>query len=452
MGACRTKTTLKLYFRRQHTVVRISSDPSGDSRKGERLGKYKEVCRAARVIAVNSVVARAAGAAEQDENLATAVEAARALERWGSTRGWRGPDPYDALNARRLPHIARRSPLALRVITQAVKRSPLNLRPLLGIPEGLSPATLAHVISAYARNGFLDERVADTKLRESIAALAALRCTAFPESCWGYHFDVQTRVFFYPRTSPNTIATAFAGLGAPRRVRTRWRRRRARTGHRRRGVLRPPRAPDHDGAGRLLRLPARRHHADPQREHARGCAPCAPRARDRRDGLCRRSPRAVEYTVSRQRADGSWPYGEQPHLIWVDGFHTGYVLDCLLMSLDADLIGTRAEEAWRRGFRYYTDVFIAPDGAPRYKLHSQYPIDGQSLAQALHTLSLAAPFEPEKANRRWAVLRFALHRMRRADGAFLFQRERCQVNPIPHPRWVQSPMLSALSRLIRQGP
>ena len=124
----------------------------------------------------------------------------------------RGPDPYDALNATRLPRIARESPLALRVVTQAVKRSPVNLRPVLGIADGLSAATLAHVISAYARNGFLDEVEAQSKLRECINRLASLRCATFAEPCWGYHFDVQTRVFFYPRTTPNTIATAFAAL------------------------------------------------------------------------------------------------------------------------------------------------------------------------------------------------------------------------------------------------
>ena len=184
----------------------------GQSRR-RGLGGFAQVCRRAFVVIVTGTLVRAARAAEPDANLAAALEAARALERWGSARGWLGPDPYDALNARWLPRITRRSPLALRVVTQAVKRSPLNLRPILGIPDGLSAATLAHVISAYARNGFLDAHEAHTKLRRCIDSLAALRCTAFPEPCWGYHFDVQTRVFFYPRTSPNTIATAFAGLG-----------------------------------------------------------------------------------------------------------------------------------------------------------------------------------------------------------------------------------------------
>src|SRR5204862_3411670 len=107
----------------------------------------------------------------------------------------------------------RASPLALRVLTQAVKRSPLNLRPVLGIPAGLSAATLAHALSAYARNGFLFDADAQAKVRFCLDGLTALRGRRFSEPCWSYHFDVQTRVFFYPRTDPNTIATAFAGLG-----------------------------------------------------------------------------------------------------------------------------------------------------------------------------------------------------------------------------------------------
>ena len=37
--------------------------------------------------------------------------------------------------------------------------------------------------------------------------------------------------------------------------------------------------------------------------------------------------------------------------------------------------------------------------------------------------------------------------MRRRDGAFLFQRHARIVNPAPHVRWVQAPMLAALVRL-----
>jgi FkbM family methyltransferase len=400
---------------------------------------------------VTDVMVRAARAAEPDANLATAREAARALERWGSRRGWSGPDPYDALNGTRLPRIVRRSPLALRAATQAVKRSPWNLRPVLGVPDGVSAATLARVLSAYARDGFLDPGEARAKLRHYVDVLATLRCATFPEPCWGYHFDVQTRVFFYPSTSPNTIATAFAGLGlldayelaglddalelaagagdfflrhVPQTP--------AGTGAYF-GYLAGDDTPIHNANMLVAALLARLATATGRADF---------------DGAARA---AVRYTVTHQRPDGAWPYGERGNLGWVDGFHTGYVLDSLLTCIETGLCGASEERAWRRGLRYYVDALIDPDGAPRYSSSSRFPIDGQSAAQALLTLARAAPREPELADRRWSVLDFALRELGRSDGAFAFQRDRYSRNRIAHPRWVEAPMLEALAHLLAAG-
>ena len=38
--------------------------------------------------------------------------------------------------------------------------------------------------------------------------------------------------------------------------------------------------------------------------------------------------------------------------------------------------------------------------------------------------------------------------MSRGDGAFAFQRHRRRVDRTPHVRWVQAPMLDAMSRLL----
>ena len=419
----------------------------GQSRR-RGLGGFAQVCRRAFVIIVTGTLVRAARAAEPDANLAAALEAARALERWGSARGWLGPDPYDALNARWLPRITRRSPLALRVVTQAVKRSPLNLRPILGIPDGLSAATLAHVISAYARNGFLDAGEAHAKLLRCLESLIALRCSAFPEPCWGYHFDVQTRVFFYPRTSPNTIATAFVGLGLL-------------DAYELAGVEEARNLAI--GAGEFFLRHTLQTKAEPGAYfgylpgdatpiHNANMLVAAVLARlARLTGRtdfddCARA--ALDYTVSRQRSDGSWLYGERADLHWIDGFHTGYVLDCMLACVDAGAGGETARGAWRRGLRYYAEALIESDGTPRYTPASRYPIDGQCVAQALQTLSSAATHEADVAVLRWNVLSFALGRLARGDGSFFFQRKRWSTSKIPHVRWVQAPMLAALTGLL----
>jgi hypothetical protein len=381
-----------------------------------------------------------------------ARDAACRLERWGAARGWAGADPYDALNASALKAALRRSPLALRVLTQAVKRSPVNLRPPLRIPNGLSAATVAHVISAYARNGFLPEPEARAKLRACIAQLAALRSARHSEPCWGYHFDVQTRVFFYPRSDPNTIATAFAGLG----------------------LLDAHELAGDESAGELALGAGEffsRHVPQTETDHGAffgylegdrtpihnaSMLTCALLARlgraFGRDQFTAAAAAGLRYTVACQRPDGSWPYGEQPHLDWVDGFHTGYVLDSLLTCIEAGIGGAEAEEAWRRGLRFYAERLIDTDGAPRYKPESLYPIDGQCVAQAIQTLSRAASLEPELGNARWRVLAYALSRMARRDGAFAFQRERFWVNRTAHPRWVQAPMLESLTHLLASAP
>jgi hypothetical protein len=378
-----------------------------------------------------------------------AVRAARALERWGHERSWRGPDPYDGLNA--APMLVRRlrgSRLGLRLLTQVVKRSPLDLRPALRVPPGLSPATLGLVISAYSRNGFVAQGEARDKLRRAVTQLEKMRCPTFPEPCWSYHFDVQTRVLFYPQSVPNTIATAFAAMGLLDAYELSGEQRALElaVGTAEFFARHVPQTADGQGAY-FGYLPG-----DRTPIHNASMLVCALFARLARllgrDDLASRASAGVEYAVSHQRADGSWPYGETPGLSWVDGFHTGYVLDCLLTCVESGIGGGHAERAWRDGLRFYADALVDPDGTPRYKPDSRYPVDGLCAAQAIQTLARATRLEPSVGARCWSVFSCARNRLARRDGAFAFERERLWLNRTAHPRWVQAPMLTALTHLI----
>jgi hypothetical protein len=335
----------------------------------------------------------------------------------------------------------------MRVVTQAVKRSPLDLRPILGIPPARSAATMAHAISAYARNGFLSEEDAGMRLASAIGALVELRCAGYEEPCWGYHFDVQTRVFFYPRGAPNTIATAFAGHALL-------------DAHELAGVA---------GALDLASATADFFLAHVPQTEGRGGAYFGYLVGDRtpihnasmlvaalfarltrhldRSDLREAARAGVGYTTAHQRRDGSWPYGELPHLRWVDNFHTGYVLDCLLACAGAGIAGN-ALGAWERGLEYYRRELFLCDGTPKYKPDAVYPVDGQCAAQAIQTFALASsriPVRLEDSRRSFA---FASGALGRGDGTFAFQRRRRWVNRTPHLRWVQGPMLVALTHLI----
>jgi hypothetical protein len=383
---------------------------------------------------------------------AAAEALARHLEAWGTERGWRGSDPYEGLNATRVVGPARRSALGRRLVIQAVKRSPVDLRPLLGIAPGVNAATVAWVVSAYALNGFLAGGEARARLQRTIDLLRSLRSDRYPEPCWGYHFDFQSRTLYYASGEPNTIATAFAGmalldayevLGDVRLLEEAREVGRFLT-------RRVPRTPDGVGAY-FGYLPGERppiHNAN-----MLACALLARLAALSEDGEDFREPAlgGLVWTVARQRADGSWPYGERSNLAWIDNFHTGYVLDAIRTCLDSGLAGAEVERAWRSGIAYYRRQLLLPDGTPKYYSTGVYPIDAQCVAQSIQTLAIAAPRIPGAGDDAWRVFGFALSRMLGPDGLPLFQRRRLWHNRTPHMRWVVAPMLLAIAHLLRAG-
>ena len=134
------------------------------------------------------------------------------VERWGDARGWTGSDPYDGLNARRFDRPCGRWPFGRRILTQVVRRSPLDLgRCSASRPAGAQPRSPAPSRRTRAA-GSRPRKRSSRSCGERSTCSTRSAATASTEPCWGYHFDVQTRVFFYPRGAPNTIATSFAGL------------------------------------------------------------------------------------------------------------------------------------------------------------------------------------------------------------------------------------------------
>jgi hypothetical protein len=375
------------------------------------------------------------------------LDALVALEGWGAFREWRGADPYDGLRVEGPPAAILRTRLGRQLVTQGVKRSFVDLRPLLGITPARSSVTAAHVLAAYARNGFLSDERAEAGRKAAMRYLEELRIDRQGRSAWGYHFDVQTRVFFYPEGAPNTIATSFAGLALLE-------------AHRRTGEARPlelavgagefflaevPRTAGPGGTyfGYLVGDRTPIHNAN-----MLACSLLAElAAKTGRDDFAEAATGGVGYTIAHQRMDGSWPYGENANLAWIDNFHTGYVLEALMRCRTAGL-AVPVDEALERGLRFYLDALFLEDGTPKYKPDSIYPIDIQCVAQGVQTLALAGQGDERMRAAAWRVATYGLAHMLRPDGAFAFQRRRLWTNRTPHMRWGAAPMMLALTLLL----
>lgn len=364
------------------------------------------------------------------------------IRRWGEERDWRGYDPYDGLNSPFTPVLTFRTCLGRRLLTQAVKRSPVNLRPALRIRPDWNAKAIALVASGYAR---LAEARGDVAARA--AACRWLDWLVEHSSSdvglgWGYHFDVQTRFFAYEAETPNTIATSFAAhalldgaefAGESKYVEA------ARESAR----FLLDRMFDDNGSAPYFRYVA------PERElvHNANLLACSVIARVSTVGthpIDSRVPAAVHTSLDAQRDDGSWPYAEHSLGNWVDNFHTGYLLEALGACVG---FVDRARPQLERGFDYWKRELFLEDGTPKYTPSSLYPIDAHNYAQAVETWLSAVGWRSDAPERADLCARLLVGRMLNSRGHVDFQQGRLIRNRIPLMRWTTAPAFRALARL-----
>ena len=93
--------------------------------------------------------------------------------------------------------------------------------------------------------------------------------------------------------------------------------------------------------------------------------------------------KVARYSATKQRADGSWDYGESGAQGWVDNFHTGYNL-CALNSISKSTGTSEFDSIIRDGYQFYIRHFFTDDGVPKYYHNRTYPIDIHSVCPEYH--------------------------------------------------------------------
>ena len=368
------------------------------------------------------------------------------LDAWLRAQDFEGYDPYDSLNATRLPRVFKATPRRRQLVVQAGKWSPVNLRPLLGVAPHRNCKALALVASAYATLHRLDgDPVRESLAASLLAELEARGALGREAMAWGYEFDVQTRWSFYPRGTPNIIVTTFVGnafldwyeiTADPALLATAA----AAVDYLNEELLRSG-----DGAYYSY-VPGNRvlvHNAN-----VLGCALTSRVARLTEDRELKSLARkAAEVSLKAQFRSGLWPYGREPGLQWVDGFHTAYVLDglCELSAVSSD---ETLHDALRAGFAAYIGLLFGRQGEPRYTPASLYPLDIHSAATAIDVLSRREEAGESGLTLARRVCAWTLDKMWDPRGYFYFQRHRLSGNRIPYVRWSQAHMLRAFGSLL----
>lgn len=372
------------------------------------------------------------------------------LAGWLEKNDYSGYDTFDGLSARFVRPLTFNNDLLRIALQQAVRRFPINLRPVLGVRKSHSTKAMGFIARGFLR---LHDATGDPtwrgKAEIALHWLKEHKSPGYSGACWGNHFDYQSRSSYVPKGLPSVVWTSLIGhafLDAHEQLQQP-------------GSLQVAvsacehilhdlnKFSDRDGLcigyfpGQSLRV----HNANT----LGGSLLARTYAHTRNEAYRTLAQQAIQYTAQYQRADASWYYGEAANLHWVDNFHTAYVLDCFKHYVQATG-DDRYEKQMMSGYHFWKNTFFLNDGTPRYYDYKTLPIDIQCSSQAIDTLVMFQDRDPESLPLALKVANWTIENMQDPSGYFYYRRySRWLVNKTPTLHWGQATMLCALAGLYK---
>jgi hypothetical protein len=371
---------------------------------------------------------------------------------WCRSNDFAGYDPFDALNSKAFQITPFSQSRTARLLwTQALKRSPVNLRSLLLIPKQKNSKGIAlFALAALATYRRLKTSQSESDACALLDQLWQMRSERHSGAAWGYNFPWQNRKFFAPQGAPTIVPTAFAA----------------------RAFIEAHQAFSDDKYLQAARSACDFIVNDLKRTFESAeevCFSYSPSDTTQifnasllaaetlasvgqltgEGELCELANKAARYVITRQRADGSWAYGADAGQEWVDSFHTAYVLLSLARISNACGGGdSDIESSLQRGFSFWRAGFFLADGWPKYYHDSLYPADAHAAATAIVTFLELQKLDGDARELAGSIARWTINNLRDPSGFFYYQRRRFSTVRTPFMRWTQAWMLYAFARLL----
>jgi polysaccharide biosynthesis protein VpsJ len=372
------------------------------------------------------------------------------LSDWLEKNDYRGYDTFDGLSSKLFRPLTFENKFLRIALQQGVRRFPLNLRPVIGIPTARSTKGMGFIAKGFMR---LQEATGDEswgeKAQSALQWLVENESKGYSGACWGNHFDYQSRDGYVPKGIPSVVWTSHIGhafldayelfgrdeylqvaVSACEHIL-------ADLGTHQEGDVHcinyfPISSHQIHNANTLGASFLARTYSHTKNETYRSVA-----------------QKAMSYTAKYQRANGSWWYGEASNVHWVDSFHTGYVLDCFKYYRTATG-DNQFDEVMNSGYQFWKKTFFLPDGTPRYYDYKTLPIDIQCASQAIDTLAFFNDRDPENLALAMNVAKWTIDNMQDRTGYFYYRRySRGVVNKTATLHWGQATMICALAALYK---
>lgn len=384
------------------------------------------------------------GAAAHSDVLDRVLQTARADR-------YEGYSKHDGLNSPLLARVAGGSRLTRLAAIQVVTRSPVDIRPLVGVRKARNPKGLSLFARALlARHRMTGSASDAAQARELLDWLIDHPSAGFDGLCWGYPYPWQDVGFFAPRHFPNRVVTSFVGQALLDGYETLHEDRYLDAATRAVSfLLGAPKTLLEDEDRRCVS-----YVPDPAIDWIVMDVSALSGALAARAGaitgdceLIREGGRLVRYVVSKQTDYGAWFYSDPPSASHIthDNYHTGFILDAIL-SYGLSAGSSEFDDAYRRGIEFYENRLFEPSGAARFMNDRLYPIDIHGCAQGIITFSLQQRHLGTGAATAGRVLGWTVSNMwDPSSGWFYYQRRRGYRTSIRELRWCQGWMSWALA-------
>lgn len=390
--------------------------------------------------------------------LTLVAESLAGLEVWITKNGWAGWDPYSVKGHPLFLRFSRRNSSLLNKLiryglSQSARYYPGLWLRLLRCPHKINPKGMALLAKAYfVLYGKTGDRVHLEKARACLTWLRANPSPGYQGFAWGYPFDWQSAVFV-PENTPSAVVSYAVAEAFWLAFKTEGK------------------AEDLNICESICDFFLRdlyRHVLDRDRL----CFSYTPLDRTHilnatlfvgeflhrigrytgRQEYVSLGLRAVNYVVSEQSPDGSWPYAgrEDGEPVSIDHCHTGFILRTLgLVCRDHD--DRRFVEALEKGKSFYLSRFFGSDTLPKDSPDRLYPINIHSVSEAILTLAFFTGPSWIDDPRLRVIVPWAIWKMQDKRGYFYYLKTPWRTVRTPFLRWSQAWMLLALSVLLSEG-
>jgi hypothetical protein len=368
---------------------------------------------------------------------------------------YKGYNKYDALDSTLLNKISFGNKYLRLIYSQAIMRSPVNIRPMFRVPKTINPKGIALFAMAYLNlYKFTQEEEYLDEARTLLTWLTENSCLFNGSNCWGYQYPWQDVGFFAKPNLPNRVVTYFVVSAFMDAYEI--------TGEETYLSIASDSIPFFIDAPKIL--------YDDETMRCMSYVPVEEinwvvmdvsaltasiitRINKYNDNerIARIAKKLIHYVVDKQTDNGAWYYTHPPGMKRIDNYHTGYILDAIL-----DFMNHTNDKSYlynySLGLDFYKNNLFLDSGAPKWYANKIYPFDVHGSAQGVITLIKSAKHFPENEgskNSAKKIVDWTIENLfNDKKGYFYYQKSRYYKKRFTLMRWCNAWMARALSELI----